>query len=243
MCSRPFTTRYVAVSEYVRRVLHKLLQVESIVIYNGLVQPQVILVDEARDASPDRTLAVVGSICPNKGQLLAVEALALLRGSGHGLTLKLIGSADDLEYVASVQNRAVELGVERYVDFVGERRVENVYADIDIVLIPSREETFSLVALEAMAAGVFVVAANTGGIPEIVQDRRTGLLFTMGSAKELANQIAIAITHPALVREITASAQQQVLQVFGLDKTVRAITRVITETMGSDKAVRKYRFR
>lgn len=241
--SRPFTTKYVAVSEYVSRVLRKLLQVDSIVIYNGLAQPHPPLVGDVRGESSDWTLAVVGSICPNKGQLLAVEALASLRASGHGVTLKLIGSPDDLEYVAAVERKALELGVERYVHFVGERRAQDVYADIDIVLIPSREETFSLVALEAMAEGVFVVAANTGGIPEVVQDGRTGLLFTMGSAKELANRTAIAITHPALVAQITASAREQVSQVFGLDKTVCAVTRVIMDTMSSGTASRRDRAR
>jgi len=231
--SRIFTTKYVAVSDYVRRVLRKLLRVDSLVIYNGLSGHRVRHHHEIPVRSGDKTLAVIGSICPNKGQLLAVEALATLRASGHPVTLKLVGPSDDLEYAASVQRAALERGLERYVEFVGERS-ENLYRDIDIVLIPSQEETFSLVALEAMAEGVLVVAANTGGIPEVVQDGKTGLLFETGSSKELASRVETAITLPALISEITALAQQRVLCAFALEKTVDAVTQVILNVMSGD---------
>jgi hypothetical protein len=235
--SRPFTTKYVAVSQYVRGVLDKLIHVDSIVVYNGFSPLLAGHIADKRGESADKTLAVIGSICPNKGQLLAVEALASLRASGHRVRLKFIGPPDDTEYVASVERKALESGVERSVDFAGQRDAEEVYEGIDIVLIPSQEETFSLVALEAMAQGVLVIAAKTGGIPEVVQDGKTGLLFKTGSVEDLADRIAIAITHPALVAEITSSARQRVAEAFGIEKTVAGITRVIMDTMGGNKAI------
>jgi len=235
MWSRPFTTRYVAVSQYVRTVLRKHLRVDSLVIYNGLSGPKYRVDHELRGKAADRILAVVGMLSENKGQLLAVEALALLRASGHDVTLRLIGSLEDVDYVAAVERRAVELEVDDYVDCVGQRSLEDLYADVDIVLIPSQEETFSLVALEAMAEGVLVVAANTGGLPEIVEDGKTGLLFRIGSATEMAQRVATALTHPARMADIVRFAQQRVGEKFSADKAAHAVTGVIMDTIGKRK--------
>jgi len=103
---------------------------------------------------------------------------------------------------------------------------------VDIVLIPSQEETFSLVALEAMAEGVLVVAANTGGLPELVQDGKTGLLFQIGSAAQAADRLAMALAYPAQMADIVRSARQRVEEEFSADKAAQAVTRVVMETIG-----------
>ena len=68
-----------------------------------------------------------------------------------------------------------------------------------------------------------------------------GRVFSLrlGSANELADRVATAITHPSLATEITASARRRVADTFGLEKTVSAVTQVILDTMGSDRPVRE----
>ena len=139
--------------------------------------------------------------------------------------------------MASIERKALECSVGGSVEFVGQRNAQEVYEDIDIVLIPSYEETFSLVALEAMAKGVLVVAANTGGIPEVVLNGKTGLLFEIGRASELADRVATAITEPALATQIAASAQKRAAEAFGIEKTVSAVTRVIMDTINGNEIV------
>lgn len=60
---------------------------------------------------------------------------------------------------------------------------------MDICIIPSRYEPFSIVCLEAMACGKPVVASNVGGLPYVIEDGKSGLLFERGNAKDLANKI------------------------------------------------------
>jgi N-acetyl-alpha-D-glucosaminyl L-malate synthase BshA len=86
--------------------------------------------------------------------------------------------------------RARALGVADRVHFLGEvPDVESVYLASDVFLLASEQESFSLSALEALACGVPVVATRTGGLPEVVRDGRTGLLFEVGDVADAASRV------------------------------------------------------
>lgn len=83
--------------------------------------------------------------------------------------------------------RAEELGVSDRVLFLGKHAsVDELLACADLFLLPSRNESFGLAALEALSCGAPVIATNTGGIPEVVVDGETGFLFDLGAVEEMA---------------------------------------------------------
>ena len=133
-------------------------------------------------------LAVVAQLTPWKGQDDAIRALAALRSDqGPNVVLLLAGSAkfsgpgtqfDNREYERGLHLLASELGVADRVHFLGERSdVPNVLAASDLLLLPSWQEAFGRIAIEAMAMGVPVVATETGGPAEIVRPGVDGLLL------------------------------------------------------------------
>ena len=132
-------------------------------------------------------LAVVAQLTPWKGQDDAIRALAGLRASGRDATLLLAGSAkfagagtqfDNRAYERELHELAASLGVEERVRFLGERGdVPRVLAATDLLLLPSWQEAFGRIAIEAMAMGVPVVATETGGPAEIVRPGVDGLLL------------------------------------------------------------------
>ncbi len=132
-------------------------------------------------------LAVVAQLTPWKGQDDAVRALAALRDGGREATLLLAGSAkfaaagtqfDNAAYAEGLRSLAAELGVADRVRFLGERSdVPHVLAAADVLLLPSWQEAFGRIAIEAMAIGIPVAATDNGGPAEIVRPGVDGLLL------------------------------------------------------------------
>ncbi|OWY59958.1 hypothetical protein B7486_71775, partial [cyanobacterium TDX16] len=139
--------------------------------------------DGARSAlglAPGPVLLFAGRIQPLKGLKVAVQAFARLRRSDA--TLLVVGGpsgragTDELEQARTL---AAELGVAERIRWVPPQPhhlLSTYYRAADVVLVPSRSESFGLVALEAGACGIPVVAADVGGLRTIVEDGRTGFL-------------------------------------------------------------------
>jgi D-inositol-3-phosphate glycosyltransferase len=135
----------------------------------------------ALDLDPDApTLLFVGRIQELKGLDVAVGALAASRHDGAQLVV--VGGpsgADGQRHLDAVRAQAERLGVAgriRFVDPQPHYLLSSWYRTADVVLVPSRSESFGLVALEAAACGIPVVAAAVGGLRTLVDDGRTGFL-------------------------------------------------------------------
>jgi glycosyltransferase involved in cell wall biosynthesis len=110
----------------------------------------------------------------------------------HKIAARLIMCGDGPER-AGAEELSVTLGVAEAVDFVGKQPqsvVRNYLSIADLLLLPSLTESFGLVALEAMASEVPVVATRVGGIPELVEEGETGYLFEIGDVDGMARQAA-----------------------------------------------------
>ncbi|SDS41753.1 glycosyltransferase [Agrococcus carbonis] len=125
----------------------------------------------------DGLIACVGRVQPLKGQDLAVRMLQHLPGA----VLVLAGDATpgDERYLESLHDLARDLGVEgrvRHIGSVDREALAQLLDAADVVVVPSRTETFGLVPLEAAASGTPVVASRVGGLTESVLDGETGIL-------------------------------------------------------------------
>jgi glycosyltransferase involved in cell wall biosynthesis len=129
------------------------------------------------------TIGLIGQISAHKGHDDAIEAMRQL---GHGFRL-LIGGKGEESYEAALRKRAAGLPVE----FLGFVRVPDIFERIDILIMPSWEEPFGIVLLEAMASGIPVIATDRGGPAEIAR----GVLIPPNSPQALAN--AIRAVQPA----------------------------------------------
>jgi|SRR5579875_69019 len=159
---------------------------------------------------PDGTvLLTVGRIQPLKGTDVAVRTLAALAARGErapGAPFRLVvvggpsGPHGGAEY-ARLLRLAAELGVEDDVVLVPPQPHEllsTYYRAADVCLVPSRSESFGLVALEAAACGTPVVASAVGGLTTLVDDGRTGFLVEGSDAGEFARRVARLVEDPAL---------------------------------------------
>ena len=146
----------------------------------GWCEPGRISADGGRRAAQHPILLFVGRIQPLKGLDVAVAALAALDRTDAELVV--VGGASGVEgpgEVDRIRDLVADLGVSRQVRFVEPQPhhlLSTWYRAADVVLVPSRSESFGLVALEAAACGRPVVAASVGGLRTIVDHGRTGYL-------------------------------------------------------------------
>ena len=149
-----------------------------------------------------------GRLVPAKGHALFVEALRSLRGGTTPVQAVFAGYG---KQEASLRSQIEEAGLGEDVLFTGEvshDRMLRLMAGSDVVAVPSLAEGFGMTALEAMAAGRAVVASKVGGLPELVQHDRTGLLHETGSATELASALRRVIVDRTLRHMLGATARE-----------------------------------
>jgi glycosyltransferase involved in cell wall biosynthesis len=112
----------------------------------------------------------VGRMVPKKGFDILLRALSQCHHAGHPLRLRLIGDGPER---CALENLARDLGLHEWIEFRGSQKHDEIIramASSRAVIIPSRQEPFGLVALEAMAVGKPVIAARVGGLPEVLAD-------------------------------------------------------------------------
>ncbi|HMD55868.1 MAG TPA: glycosyltransferase family 4 protein [Solirubrobacteraceae bacterium] len=181
-------------------------------------------------------LGVVAQLSPWKGQETAIEALRLLRAEGVDAHLLLIGSAkfvarstrfDNEAYVAHLRALIASAGIEDRVSWLGERDdVPELMRALDVLLLPSVEEPFGRVLLEAMALEVPVLATNVGGPAELIHDGREGYLLPPGEPAAWAQAVRRVIASPEHGRELGRAGRRRVAEAFDVAHHVDAVLAV-----------------
>jgi len=158
-------------------------------------------------------LLFVGRIQPLKGVDVAVRALAELRRPDA--LLLIVGGASGMEgtaEVARITNLIEELGLGPQVQFVEPQAhhiLSTYYRAADVVVVPSRSESFGLVALEAAACGIPVVASAVGGLLTLVDDGLTGFLVQGRDPAMFAARISAILDNPSLAASMRTRASER----------------------------------
>jgi glycosyltransferase involved in cell wall biosynthesis len=155
------------------------------------------------------TVGLVGRLQPWKGQDRLLRAQAILRERGNRIHTLIVGGDSyglSPQYAASLQPLVRELGLGGDVTMTGETPDAGPYiARMDILVNASDREPFGIVILEGMARGAAVVAVNSGGPPEFIDDHVTGVLARSGEPEALADAIE-PLLHSSALRERIAQA-------------------------------------
>jgi D-inositol-3-phosphate glycosyltransferase len=189
-----------------------------------------------------RLALYVGRLQPHKGPDVAVrtiaEAVARDPQSSRDLVLAIVGGpsgADKGAELARLLELATALGVQdRVVLFPpqSQARLADFYAAADVVLVPSRSESFGLVALEAQACGTPVVAAAVGGLRYVVENGRTGFLVDGHDPSDHADRLLAVLRDAVAQSSMGARAARQALR-FTWEVTADEIGAVYREVVAS----------
>ena len=209
---RPLTTVTVCVSENERHAglaARACVEENTIVIRNG-VSPRSAAVAERGSAA---RLVMVGRLQAPKDPITLVRALGLMRRRDYeGL---LVGDGPER---ALVEEEIARLGIGSAVRLLGERTdVPELLAQADVFVLSTRSEGLPLSVLEAMAAGLPVIASNVGGIPELVVDGVSGVLVPPGDPGALAEAIERLLENPSLALRLGEAGRRRVAESFDLE--------------------------
>jgi glycosyltransferase involved in cell wall biosynthesis len=189
---------------HAREVAHELnSDIASIrIIPNCFNRAEIPKGVRARD---ENTVLYVGRLEPVKGIPLLLEAAQLVVQKCPSVRFLLAGAfhptlpREDIDAMIrrySLQNHVEQLG------HISQEKLGRLYSKASLCVVPSHYESFGLVALEAMAYGIPVIATQTGGLPEVIENGSTGLLVPPGNAHALANAIGELLGDPEKCRRM-----------------------------------------
>jgi glycosyltransferase involved in cell wall biosynthesis len=151
-------------------------------------------------------LLFVGRLSKEKGVDLLIQAFGQLAATRPDLQLHVIGDGKERESCSAL---AASLGCSASVKFYGwidKYDLPLYYSASDICVVPSRTEPLGRIILEAMACKTFVIGAKVGGIPDLIKEGRTGLLFESDNLEDLKDKLEWAVSNPAAVERMADEA-------------------------------------
>lgn len=178
-------------------------------------------------------LLCVGAVTPEKGQDVLVAALADV--ASRAWRCDCVGPLTRApEFVASLGRSILDTGLGERVQLVGPRTgtaLGAAYADADLLVLPSRTETYGMVITEALAHGLPVLASDVGGVPEALgagaHGTRPGLLVPAGDVAAFAWSLRRWLDDPVLRRVLRASARRRRSELTGWEHTAARVARVL----------------
>ncbi|CAM3643956.1 glycosyltransferase family 4 protein [Cohnella lubricantis] len=178
-----------------------------------------------------KAIAIIGQIAPWKRQEDAIRAAGELVAQGHDVYLWVVGEAkfreENVRYGHSLVRLAEELGLSGRVRFAGFRQdVSAICRAADALLLCSDNEPFGRVLIEAMSHSLPVAATNAGGVPEIVEDGISGLLYPVGDVKALATCVTRLLTDKPLRERLVTTAKRRVGSQFTIQSTAERVEAV-----------------
>jgi glycosyltransferase involved in cell wall biosynthesis len=226
----PHMNHLVAVS---RAIVHKIAEerpsgVPVSLVHNGVdlarydrTEACCTLAEDYGLAPGAQIVGVVGRLEPEKGHPTLIDAWPRVLRTVPDAYLLIVGEGSRRE---ALEHQVAELGIGSRVIFTGRRDdVPAVTAALDVAVLPSYREAQGLTILEAMALSRPVVASNVGGIPEMVEDGRTGLLVPPHEPEALAAAITrLLVDHP-LADMLARAGHDLVHERFCLEMMVRSI--------------------
>jgi glycosyltransferase involved in cell wall biosynthesis len=195
-------------------------------VANGVVTPGA-LSDRALPG-PEWIIGSVALFRPRKGLEILIQALANLRQKGQTIRLRAVGPFETIQYEKNIKQMAKDLGVADIIDWIG--FVQDVNAEfnkMDMLVLPSLfGEGMPMVILEAMAAGVPVIASDVEGIPEVLKHGYTGLIVPAGDAEKLAVVLIDLINEKYSWRAIRENAYHSQVANFSDHSMAQGISHV-----------------
>lgn len=167
----------------------------------------------------------VGRFAPTKGYTYLVDAFAKVKGQIPTAELLFVGTGYQMD---EIKSQAESLGLSKCVHFLGIRNdVPQVLAAMDIFVLPSIAEGMPYAVMEAMAAGVAIVASAVGGIPELLDDGKYGKLVPSKDAAALADaMIEFANMPPSDREQIIEKASERIRRSFDHDVVAKELARL-----------------
>jgi glycosyltransferase involved in cell wall biosynthesis len=185
-------------------------------VFNGVTADEfdpIVLASDATD------IVYVGEFRHIKGADLLIDAVARLRADGKPVTLTLAGDGEEID---SLKGQIQQHGLAGAIRFIGHVKARYGFSKGKLLVVPSRGDSMPYVVIEAAAAGIPMVAANVGGIPEIF-GTHTDALFAPNLVGAMADAIETALDDPPATLARAKSLRERIFMHFSQKAMVEGV--------------------
>jgi len=173
-------------------------------------------------------VGMVGRINEAKGQHLLIKALSCIKD--ETVEAYFVGHEMKEGYIQELKSLAEKLNVSSRVHFLGfMKNPHHFFQACDAIVIASKRETFGLVVIEAMQAKTAVIGSNSGGVVEIIDDEKTGLLFEMGNYENLATKIEMLKKDNTLKEKIALAGEAKCQEKFSNELQFKKLGEILKD--------------
>lgn len=210
-----------ALEEQIKKFIPQNIRPKTLTLYLGANESKSLSDEQIREFKQELKvedsfmLGLIGRINEFKGQHLLIEAMKILKAKELNIKAYIIGSPMSEDYLQQLKQKVIDFNLEEQVLFVGFTKEPAKFMQAcDVVLMTSKNETFGLVTIEAMRNGSCVIGSNSGGVLEIIDDEKTGLLFESGNYEDLALKVEKLYKDETLREELAKAGQKKNRRVF-----------------------------
>lgn len=239
-----FSDAIITVSEYDKQtaIKYKITHPKKIIIiHNGLDIKEFfsaikISAEEKKKEleleKEDRIVGIVANFYPVKGLKFFIQAARYVSSTLSRVKFVIVGDGKEREMLQALVR---QLNLEEKVLFLGYREdVPEILQIFDVFVLSSLKEGFPFTILEAMITGLPIVATRVGGIPEVIQHTKSGLLVPPGDSQELAKNIISLLKDKSRAEKIALGAKKRILSNFVLDSMLKQTEELYQELLAKN---------
>ena len=225
--------KYIVITDYLKEQAHRNLPLDNNNIrriYYGCNPPTHLTNDNIqalkREFNIDNkfTVGVVGRIEPQKGQHLLIHAIDKLCKEGLDIHGVLVGHPMSADYLHEVKDLITRRQLKERITLIPfQNDPTKILQCLDALVLSTVKETFGIILVEGMLAGIPVIGSNAGGVPEIIDQNETGLLFDSEDIDSLSKAIRTLYLNREFKDKIAAAGQKKAEINFNKSKQFNAI--------------------
>ncbi|RXJ81201.1 glycosyltransferase family 4 protein [Arcobacter sp. F2176] len=225
-----------ALEEQINKFIPSDIRPKTKLIYLGVDEVDFLKEEEITnfkqnlDVKNSFMIGLVGRINEFKGQHLLIDAMKELKAKNLDIKSYIVGHAMSKEYLEKLKEKVIENNLQDVVNFLGFTKEPHKFMQAcDVILMTSKNETFGLVIIEAMKNNTAVIASNSGGVLEIIDDRKNGLLFENQNFHDLALKIEELYNDNKLLNILINNAKTKVNEEFNNKKQFEKLIEELNE--------------
>lgn len=211
-------------------------------LYYGVPEPEQLLstqeINQKRQElnldSNDFVIGLIGRLEDGKGQHLLIKAIAKAASENIMLKAIIVGHEMDAGYRDELKSLATELSISDNILFMGfVDKPQEVMQLCNCILLATYMETFGLVLPEAMRCGIAVIGSNAGGVPEIIDHEKTGLLFEPKNSDDLKMQLMLLHNDRDKCQQLAQAGKEKADKVFNNEQHFNRLREIFQQQIGS----------
>jgi glycogen synthase len=225
-----FADKIISVSDSITRETrqyYRIPRAKIVTVHNGVNVSK----DFTRVIKPDNnyTILLVGRLIWRKGVKYLIESLPTVLTAYPNVKLYIVGNGEQKSYLQKlVKMLNLESSVE-FLGFVSNERISSLFAEADIYVQPSLYEPFSIAILEAMGAGLPLVVSRVGGIPELVINKKDGLVVDPCDTSQLSQALITLLSNSSLRKLYGDSGKDKVINSLSWEKIAEKTLEIYKE--------------